>query len=148
MKTLIHYTAFLVLGFFSQLGLAAEPVGVSVQNAWIKLAPPGAAVNSAYMRLHNHSSVTRVVVAVSADCCAQVMMHESRRVGDKVFMDHLDSIEIPAQSERLLAPGGVHLMLIGARTPLAVNDQVKIVLDFSDGLQHIETVPVKRAADD
>lgn len=148
MKTLIHYTAFLVLGFFSQLGLAAEQVGVLVQHAWIKLAPPGAAVNAAYMHLHNHSSIARIVVAASADCCEQVMMHESRRVGDKVFMDHLDSIEIPAQSERILAPGGVHLMLIGARTPLAVNDQVKIVLDFSDGSQHIETVSVKRTADD
>lgn len=148
MNMLINCIAVIVLGFFSVFGFAAEQEGISVHHAWIKLAPPDAAVNAAYMQLHNHSAVDRVVVAVTADCCDQVMMHESRRVGDKVFMHHLDTIEIPAGSERSLAPGSLHLMLIGPRASLTLSDRVKIVLHFSDGTQLIESVPVKRATDD
>lgn len=129
-------------------GFSGELEQLSVQSAWIKLAPPGASVNAAYMRLHNDSSAARIVVAVSADCCEQVMMHESRREGDRVFMAHRDKLEVSARSELVLAPGGLHLMLIGAREPLMENNQVKISLNFADGTQQLITVPVRRAAND
>jgi copper(I)-binding protein len=138
--------------FIVSLGLMATPVfssgqeAVSVQQAWVKLAPPGAAVNAAYMRLQNQSPTAQVIVAVSADCCTQVMMHESRLEGDRVVMDHKERLEIPAQSELVLAPGGLHLMLMGAQAPLAMDDKVSFVFEFADGTQKIIIAPVKRAA--
>lgn len=119
-----------------------------VTNAWIKLAPPGAAVNAAYMDFHNRAQEEKVIVAVTADCCAQVMMHQTRREGDRVYMDHRDTLYILAQSELQLTPGGLHLMLVGAKTPLRLNDSVNIVFDFSDSTQLTLRVPVKKAADE
>lgn len=127
---------------------AAGQTDVSVTDAWVKLAPPGSMVNAAYMQLHNNSSGVSVIVAVSADCCAEIMMHQSRRVGDKVFMEHLDTLEIPAKSGLMLAPGGLHLMLLGAQVPLGVSDEVNITLTFADGSTQTVTAPVKRSADD
>lgn len=138
----------LAQGEFSSNGKSAEPSGFEVRNAWIKLAPPGAAVNAAYMSLHNSTAEEKVIVAVTADCCTQVMMHQTRREGDKVYMDHRDSLYIPAQGELQLAPGGLHLMLLGAKAPLGLEDNINIHFDFSDSTQYTLSVPVKKAADD
>jgi copper(I)-binding protein len=119
-----------------------------VTDAWIKLAPPGAAVNAAYMKLRNQSLEEKVIVAVTADCCSQVMMHQTRREGDKVYMDHRDSLFIPAQGELHLTPGGLHLMLLGTKAPLGVGDNINIHFDFSDSTQYTISVPVKKAADE
>lgn len=138
--------------FIVSLGLMAASVfssgqeAVSVQQAWVKLAPPGAAVNAAYMRLQNQSPTTQTIIAVSADCCTQVMMHESRREGDRMVMDHKERLDIPAQSELVLAPGGLHLMLMGAQAPLDIDDKVSFVFEFADGTQQIIIAPVKLAA--
>lgn len=143
--------AILAMSFTSLLlwpGVAIAQAEITVQNPWVKLAPPGAAVNAAYMNLGNDSPVEKIIVAVSADCCTQVMMHQTRREGDKVYMDHHDTLVIPAQSELRLAPGGLHLMLIGAKAPLTINDKINIHFEFADGAQHSVSVPVKKAADD
>jgi copper(I)-binding protein len=129
-------------------GFAVGQTDVSATDAWVKLAPPGSMVNAAYMQLHNHSSDMRAIVAVSADCCAEIMMHQSRRVGDKVFMEHLDTLEIPAKSVVMLMPGGLHLMLLGAQVPLRVSDEVNLTLTFADGNTQTVTALVKRSADD
>ncbi len=126
----------------------AIPDNFSITNAWIKLAPPGSSVNAAYMDLHNHALEEKVIVAVTADCCAQVMMHQTRREGDRVYMDHRDTLYIPPQGELQLKPGGLHLMLMGAKAPLQPDDSVNIAFDFSDSTQLTLRVPVKKAAHD
>ncbi len=133
---------------FSAREKAAMENTFSVTDAWIKLSPPGAAVNAAYMKLHNQATEEKVIVAVTADCCTQVMMHQTRREGDKVYMDHKDTLYIPAGGELQLAPGGLHLMLVGAKNPMTLGDSVDIHFDFSDSTQFTISVPVKKAADD
>lgn len=150
-NTIFKPIAIMVILFFSALlcpGVAIAQAELTVQNPWVKLAPPGASVNAAYMNLRNDSPEEKIIVAVSADCCMQVMMHQTRREGDKVYMDHHDRLIIPAQSELQLAPGGLHLMLLGANAPLTLNDKVNIHFDFADGTQHSVSIPVKKAADD
>jgi copper(I)-binding protein len=148
MKCALAIILSLSIGCVVLSNAAAEQESLSVTDAWIRLAPPGSSVNAAYMHLHNPSSSARIISAVNADCCAEVMMHQSRQVGDKIFMEHLDSLEIPPQSELMLTPGGVHLMLFDAQAPLGLSDEVKITLVFSDNQKQILRVPVKRSADD
>lgn len=127
---------------------AGDKVDVTVKKAWVKLAPPGTKVNAAYMEFYNHSSGNIAVVTMNADCCNKVMAHQSRRVGGRVFMDHLDKLEIPPQSKLALEPGGLHLMLIGAQVPLKVNDEVNITFTFSNGNIMRITAPVIGSANE
>lgn len=106
---------------------------VRVENAWIQLAPPATAVNAAYMTIHNPQLREQIIVGVSADCCAGVMLHKTYREGDKVVMDHLESLVVPAQAHVQLAPGGLHLMLSEAQEELTLDSKVKITFSFSDG---------------
>ncbi|AQT60551.1 copper chaperone PCu(A)C [Cellvibrio sp. PSBB023] len=148
MSSFIRGVFIVSLGVIAVSVFSADREVVSVQQAWVKLAPPGAAVNAAYMRLQNQSPIAQTIIAVSADCCSQVMMHESRLEGDSVVMDHKERLEIPAQSELVLAPGGLHLMLMGAHKPLTMNDKVSFVVEFADRTQQIIVAPVKLAADE
>jgi len=116
-----------------------------VENAWVQLAPPGAKVNAAYMQIHNPQAQARIITGVRADCCAMVMLHQTRREGDRVFMDHLEQLVIPAQSSVRLAPGGLHIMLMQAKRELTLDSKVTISFDFSDGTTQGVELHVKQS---
>lgn len=129
MKFFTSYVGIFLLGSLVPYCVA----DVQVANAWIKLAPPSATVNAAYMQLTNQQSQAQTIVGVSADCCAMAMLHNTQHEGDKVAMVHLDQLVIPPQSSVQLAPGGMHIMLMQAREKLSLNRAVIITLEFSDG---------------
>jgi copper(I)-binding protein len=106
---------------------------VQVENAWVQLAPPAATVNAAYMQIHNPLSQAQTIIGARADCCAMVMLHQTRKNGDKVFMDHLEQLVIPAQSSVQLTPGGLHIMLMHATRELTLDSPVIISFDFDNG---------------
>lgn len=140
MKSSINYLGVLVLGIASCCCKAE----VRVDNAWIKLAPPAATVNAAYMQLSNLQAQAQTIVGVSADCCAMAMLHQVQHDGDKVSMAHLDQLVIPPQSSVQLAPGGLHIMLMHAHEKLALNHPVIITLRFSDGHSQAIVLAVKK----
>lgn len=106
---------------------------LQVENAWIQLAPPAITVNAAYMTIHNPQLRAQTIVSVSADCCAGAMLHKTRREGDKVMMDHLEYLVVPAQASVQLAPAGLHIMLTEAQEELTLESKVKITFSFGDG---------------
>lgn len=126
-------------------GLALHSVAqVLVENAWVQLAPPGITVNAAYMQIKNPQARQQTIVGLSADCCAKVMLHNTRKVGDKVVMEHLDYLVIPVQSNVLLAPGGMHIMLVEPQEELTLASKVKLTFSFSDGSTQEFNLDVKK----
>lgn len=139
-----YYNKFFVCVLLAMLA-GHGAAQVQVENAWIQLAPPGATVNAAYMTIHNPQSSAQTIVKVSADCCAGVMLHKTRREGDKVVMDHLEHLVIPAQARVPLAPGGLHIMLTKAQEELRLESKVKIIFSFDDGTIQEFTLDVKQS---
>jgi periplasmic copper chaperone A len=119
---------------------------LTVTNAWVKLAPPSASVNAAYLQLANNGQQPQVVTQISADCCAMTMLHETRQQQGKATMVHLEQLTIPAQSTVGLKPGGIHIMLMKPLKPLTLNDKVNLTLTFSDGSKQKIPAFVKRDA--
>lgn len=130
----------------SLVGALAVPcvAQVDVEDAWVQLAPPGATVNAAYMEIHNPQLRAQTIVGVSADCCATAMLHQTRKHGDKVSMEHLDLLVVPAQASVQLAPGGLHIMLMKPEQELSVNSEVKLTFSFSDGTTQDINLGVKK----
>lgn len=118
---------------------------VQVENARIQLAPPATTVNAAYMTIHNPQLRAQTIVGVSADCCATVMLHKTRREGDKVLMEHLEYLDIPAQARVQLVPGGLHIMLAEAQEELTLKSKVKITFSFGDGSTQEFELDVKQS---
>jgi copper(I)-binding protein len=61
-------------------------------------------------------------------------------------MIHQERLEIPARGSLSFVPGSYHLMLMGRKTPLQVNDQVDLTLVFENGEEHSATAVVRAEA--
>tara|TARA_R100000656_G_scaffold71459_1_gene53565 strand:- start:273 stop:722 length:450 start_codon:yes stop_codon:yes gene_type:complete len=129
------------VNYYNKIGAAAllcslasySAAQVLIEDAWVQLAPPAITVNAVYMQIHNPQLRPQTIVSLSADCCAMVMLHNTRKMGDKVVMEHLDYLELPAQSKAQLAPGGMHIMLMEPQEELTLESKVKLTFSFSDG---------------
>lgn len=122
-------------GALAILGLLATTAGAApaVQDAWLALGPPGDAPLAGYFELRNPAAAPLVLVAVRSSAFAKVELHRSERVGAEMRMRAVPRLEVPAGAAIVLAPGGLHLMLFGARDALSVGQRVALTLEFADG---------------
>jgi copper(I)-binding protein len=95
------------------------------------MAPSQGGTGAVFMKLVNEGRAAERLVGAETDVAAVVEIHESRMEGDVMTMVFLpDGLEIPAQGEVLLKPGGYHLMLIGLQRDLKQGDTLALVLEF------------------
>ena len=134
-----------VLVFVGTIVAAPALAGdLGVEGAWIRLPPPGA--NTAgYMTLVNRSDAKITVTGVSAEGVERLEMHKTVVEGDVARMRPIDAIEIPPGGRAVLAPRGLHLMLIRPGT-LTESQTVELVLTLAGGGEQRIEVPVRRAA--
>ncbi len=133
----------LLLSLLMCVSLQVSAAKVIVENAWIKLAPPGMTSHAAYLQLNNISKQALVIKHVSAENYERVMLHQTKLINDRVQMEHLETLVVPAQSSLVLSPGATHLMLMGPRRPQKLNEPVVFTLTFSDDTQEHFTAIVK-----
>lgn len=128
------------------ISVLANPCAAQLQieTPWVALAPPAATVNAAYMKLYNPQMQPQKIVNVNSDCCAMTMLHQMRREGDKMHMEHVDYLLVPAQSEVNLAPGGLHIMLMKPKKELQLYSKVTIVFTFADASEQNIVLDVKK----
>ncbi|MEP5153052.1 copper chaperone PCu(A)C [Planktotalea sp.] len=125
------------------LPMAAFADGLSVSEAWVPTAPPGAGAHAAYFTLHNDGAVPRILVGVAADGYAMSHMHESKEADGIATMAMIHQIEIPAGKTLTMAPGGLHVMLMRPDAPLASGDIVQLKLTFVNGETLVVSAEVK-----
>ncbi len=112
----------------------SEEAGVSVRNAWIREAPPGAATMAGYMELRNITSRPQVLVAASSSGFESLMIHRTIVKDGMAGMVHVSQIELTPNASLIFAPGGYHLMLMNPKRTLRAGDRVVINLEFRGGL--------------
>lgn len=136
-------------GLITALSLSAclAQAELVISEAWVQLAPPGARVNAAYLSLANPTDVPVVIQSLQASCCAHAMVHRTRREDERVLMEHLNELVVPAHGQVKLEPGGLHIMLMGAEAPLKAGDSVNLQLQFADGQQQWVPLQVRGHAD-
>jgi copper(I)-binding protein len=84
-----------------------------------------------FMKLVNKGRVADRLTGGKTDVAEVVEIHETKMEGDVMKMHHLpDGLEIPAQAEVILTPGGYHLMLIGVTRDLNIGDEFQLSLEF------------------
>lgn len=121
MRTLVFLVA--MLASFPALG-AAPPL--EVKNAWVRAPVAGMKVAGAYMELTSPEAAT--LVAAASPLAERVEMHRTTLEDGVMKMRPLPAIELPAGKTVSLAPGGLHLMLIGLARPLKPGEKVPLAL--------------------
>lgn len=138
--------AFTVLAFCLLTLVSANAADrFTVEDAWVREAPPGAMALAAYMNIRNTGDSDRKLVSASSADFGAVELHRSIVEGGMARMVPQESMPIPAGGELALKPGDYHLMLLRPKSALEEGDQVTLSLSFDDGSSVEVTMPVRKA---
>lgn len=119
--------------------LAAAPLAQAddcvpvVESAWIRQPPMAMPMMAGFAELRNPCGAPATVVSARSDAFAAVELHETRRVEGVSRMRHVEALELPANGKVVLAPGGLHLMLMQPVAKIEVGQTVAVELELSDG---------------
>jgi len=109
-------------------GTAAGKVGnLEVTDAYARGVMDGVAV---YFTVKNTGDTDDALIEVSTEVAGMAMLHESVTEGVSVRMQAVPEIEVPAQGETTLQPGGHHVMLTDLTVTLNAGDSVELQLVF------------------
>ncbi len=115
---------------------------VAIMNAWVREALPGAKSNAGYMTLINVGEEDVRLVAVHSNDFERVEVHEMTMVGGLMQMREIPELVVPSKGQVQLAPGGMHLMLIGPRGFPTKGKTIDLNLRFESGRQQTVSVQV------
>lgn len=113
--------------------LAAGADSVTVQDPYVRLAPPGAPATGAFMVLKNNGDKDVKVVKADNPASKVTEMHNHINDGGVMRMRPVPAIDVKAKGEAVLKPGSLHIMLIDLKAPMKEGDMVPITLNFDDG---------------
>jgi len=141
----VFLAAVAALTFAFAAPALAEPVkagDLTIDHAWARATPKGAAVGAAYLTIHNDGASADKLTAVSVDF-ATAQIHEMKKDNGVMQMRAVpDGLEIPAHATVALAPGGYHVMLVGLKHPLAKGETVEATLTFAHAGEVKVALPV------
>lgn len=129
------FTRSLSLLLITSLGsaFAIADNKLEIDDAWIAEAPPVSKVMAAYMEIENETQQDRQAVAMQ---CKEFERAEFHRTVDKdgmASMEHQKVLNIPANSELELRPGGYHIMLFTPARSFKAGDNTGCSMEFDDG---------------
>jgi copper(I)-binding protein len=118
--------------------------GVLIKDPYVRAVPPGQPNSASFMALHNQSAKLHHLVGASSNIAELVEIHTHTMEEGMMRMRQVEKIALPAGETVTLKPGGLHVMLIGLKKKLVPDEEIDMVLEFSDGSTQQVTMPVKK----
>jgi copper(I)-binding protein len=115
---------------------------IDIGHPWSRAAPAGI-TGAGFLTLTNKGSTPDRLVGARAEIARSVELHNHVMDGDVMRMRPVPAIEIAPGAEVKLAPGGLHIMLIGLKEPLVKGARVPLTLVFEKAGE----VPVELAVE-
>lgn len=115
--------------------LASGAVGaadVHVEEAWARASAGAARNGAAYVTLVNRGA-DAALIGVESPAAERAELHMHIMDGDMARMRPAGSVPLPEGARVTLAPGGLHIMLMGLRAPLREGSSFAMTLRFDDG---------------
>ena len=107
------------------------PAGVSVEQPWARATAPGGTTGAAYATLVAHGTADRLTGA-STPAAGSAELHETTNEAGIMHMHPIpDGVALPPGQSVALAPGGLHVMLIGLHHPLKQGKSFPLTLTFA-----------------
>lgn len=127
--------------FIGTMALFAS--SIEVKDSYVRATPPGLPNSAAFMTLVNTTDKDLAVVKASSAVSKVVELHTHTMKDGVMKMFQIPKIDVPANGETVLKPGGLHIMLIGLYNPLKVGEKVDLTLEFSNGETKTITAEIK-----
>jgi periplasmic copper chaperone A len=118
----------LVLVWLLSSAAAAASAQVKVDRAWARPTVPGQQGGGGYLSIT--SARADKLIGGNTPVAERFELHTMAMKGDVMEMRQLDAIELPAGQTVEFKPGGLHVMFIGLKQPLALGSKVPVTLKF------------------
>lgn len=144
-ETGVRMQKLIVLTLSAMLFLAGSVAAqeLVVEQGWMRAMPPTQRMSAAYMTLRNEGTVPLVIRGAAMEGVADASFHETLHQDGSVTMQALTSLTIGPGDQRVLEPGGTHLMMMGIARMPAAGDDVTLCLNTNAG-EHCVQLSVLR----
>ena len=121
----------LLLGFAGSAAAGEAMKGdIHVDRPWARASIGAAKAGAAYMTLANHGSQADRLLAVETDAARRSELHTHLMEDGVMKMRQVEAIEVAPGTPTVLAPGGLHIMLMGLAAPLEQGKSFPLRLIF------------------
>jgi copper(I)-binding protein len=107
----------------------AQTNGITIENAWSRPAAAGR-VGVVYLTVKDSGSADTLTGA-SSPVAARAELHESFTENGVSRMRPVGPLQIEPGKPLTLAPGGLHIMLMGLKQPLKTGETFPVTLTFA-----------------
>jgi copper(I)-binding protein len=126
-RRILLATALLPMAAWAQGG-ALQHGSLTLEAPWTRAAGQGGQ-GAGFLTIRNAGGADRLLSA-STPAAGRTELHTMLRDGDIMRMRQVEAIAVPANGAVSLAPGGLHIMLIGLTRPLVVGESLPLTLVF------------------
>jgi hypothetical protein len=132
----MRYRRFLAsLGFVLALSFAAsahaeETAPIVVSQAWARPSLAGASNGVAYVTIVNHGTAPDRLVAITTPVAAMAELHRDEMKDGVMSMRPAGPLPLAPGETASLAPGGLHLMLMGLKQTLKPGETFPLTFTF------------------
>lgn len=126
-----------MLKYLSVLALMAVSTSawaeIQASQAWSRFTAPSVPTGVVFMQLNNTGAQADALVSVSSPVAKKAEIHN--HINDKgvMRMRQVAKIDVLAGKSVTLQPGGFHVMLMGLKQPLKLNDTFPVTLKYQSG---------------
>lgn len=119
--------------------------GVSVHDAWARASTGAHKTGAAYLSIVNAGDAPDRLVAASTPAAERAELHAHLHEGGVMRMRRVDAVEVHPGEPTVLAPGGLHVMLLGLTRRLVEGDGFPLTLTFEKAGERTVEVAVRGA---
>ena len=117
---------------------------VEISEAYIRMLPPAVTTTAMYMNIKNHTSKDINLIRVKSSLANMVEIHTHKKKNDLFIMSEVSNVKISAKKTVEFKPGGNHIMFMGIKRTLILNQKIPVTLIFKSGYQIQIEVPILR----
>ena len=104
---------------------------LTITHPWARETAQGQVVGGGFMEIRNGGKADDRLISASAPVAAEVQLHTMTMDNGVMRMRQVkDGIAIPAGQTVTLKPGGLHIMFMGLKAPLAKGTTIPATLRF------------------
>lgn len=120
---------------------------IEIEHPWARATADGTDNGAVYMVLNNEGKSGDRLLSASSPAAAKVELHAHIDDNGVMRMREIDAIDLGPDATVKLAPGGLHVMLLGLKEPLKKGKAFPLTLVFEKAGSATVEVAVQGAGD-
>ena len=129
-NSLILLIFLLITSLSAGAGTSAAKGGLEVGQAWARASIGAARSGVVYLGVMNRGTAADRLIGAETPVAKKAALHAHIEDDGVMKMRPVDGVELPAGGGTVLEPGGMHIMLMGLKAPLAEDARFPLTLIF------------------